>query len=503
MRKVFTEFRFSNLFKNLFLLLLIVSSLLFTLTFRGSVGNPTPEQIDLELNSSGQVFETSQERSRYALILSLYHDKSFAIDNYASMGTPDIGYINGHYYSFFPPGASVMALPLFIWGQKLGIAQIAVFMLPIIFSIATMIMIIAFGNKLKLDWKLSLLAALSFGFATNAWGYSVTFYAHVISAFFLLTGLYTTIFIKDWKGALLFWLSYSLAVFIDFPNLFIFMPMALVQAFRFFSVEDSSKKITINFKWVQFFAPFLFVALMLGYGYYNYVQFGDPMRLSNTIPRVKDLKEIEAASPESGREAVGALNTRNMLEGFNSFLISTDRGLLFYTPIAFLAILGIGAFSKKNKDSEVLILAVPLTCLILYTMFGDPYGGWAFGSRYVLAVMPELMILAAVGLQRYAKNIWIKILFSLVFVYSSAVSLLAPLTTNVIPPLVEARGLGLQASYIININMLKNNELNSYFYNHVLHQSIPGLTYYAIIAVIIAAIGVTLIWLPKKKTELP
>lgn len=476
----------------------ILVLMLYLLTFRGSLGNPTPNQIDNELNSSGQVFETSQERSRYALILSLYYDRSFAIDNYASMGTPDIGYILGHYYSFFPPGASVLALPLFILGEKWGFAQMAVFTLPVVYSIATMLLIMKFCSKLGLHWSAGLFAAIAFGFATNAWGYSVTFYAHVISAFFILLGLYCTVFTNSWKGALLFWISYSLAVYIDFPNLFIFLPLALMQGLKFFSISEISKGILVTFKWTYLLTPFIFIFLMLGYGYYNYLHFGDPFTLSNTIPRVKDLKDIQESSPEGGREAVGALHTRNMLEGFRSFIISTDRGLLIYTPIAFLAAFGVGAVSKKRKQTEVLLLTVPLTCLVLYTMFGDPYGGWAFGSRYVLAVMPELMILAAVGLNRYAHNIWIKILFSLVFLYSSAVSALAPLTTNVIPPLVEARGLGLEATYIINIKMLQHNELNSFFYNHILNESVSGMTYYLSIAIVVGVIGLLLIWLPKK-----
>ena len=277
--------------------------------------------------------------------------------------------------------------------------------------------------------------------------------------------------------------------------------MAVVQGLRFFQLDQKRKHFELGFKWMYLFTPLLFVILMVGYGFYNYTQFGSPTILSNTIPRVKDLKEISQSSPEGGREAVGALNTRNMLEGFNSFLISNDRGVLFYTPIAFLSILGIGVLAKKNKEKEVLLLTVPLTCLVLYTMFGDPYGGWAFGSRYILAIMPELMILVGLGLAKFAKNIWVKLLYSVVFVYSSAVSLLAPLTTNVIPPYVEARYLNLKSNYLVNIDMLKRNELNSFFFNNVLHKSIPGIVYYILIAVLIASVGLYLIWVRKPVYE--
>ena len=197
-----------NLQQKLYLALAIIAIVFFTLTIRGNVGNPTPEQIDKSLNHNGQAFETSQERSRYALILSMYYDHAFSIDNYASMGTPDIGFIKGHFFSFFPPGASVLALPLFVVGQQLGIAQLAVFSITTLFSFFTMLLIIRFCYQLKLHWSICLLAAISFGFATNAWGYSVTLYAHVISSFFILLGLYSLLFMKNWRGALFFCLCY-------------------------------------------------------------------------------------------------------------------------------------------------------------------------------------------------------------------------------------------------------------------------------------------------------
>jgi hypothetical protein len=139
--------------------------------------------------------------------------------------------------------------------------------------------------------------------------------------------------------------------------------------------------------------------------------------------------------------------------------------------------------------------------LALYSMFGDPYGGWAFGSRYMIAILPELCLLVGFGLEHFSRNILIKILYSVTFLYSAGVSLLAPLTTNVIPPFVEARVYDLDYTYVINWRMLQNNELNSYFYNHILNKSIPGLVYYGLILTIVCLLGLFLIWLPNVKAK--
>lgn len=483
-----------NIFRLISAIFVLMVIALYALTMRGSLGNPTPVQIEYEMEKSGQAFETSQERSRYAMILAMYHERRIAIDTFASMGTPDIGYINGHYFSFFPPGASLLAYPLFVLGTKWGMSQLAVFLLPTIFAIGSMWMIFMYVKKLGLPAHYGLLAALLFAFSTNAWGYSVTLYAHVISSFFILTALYAVSFMDNWRGALIIWLSYAIAVFIDFPNLLIFIPLALVAGFNSFAISQPAGKYVLKLKPVHLLAPLVFIGLMLCYGYYNYTQFGSATRLSNTIPRVQDLKEEIKAKPESGREAVGALHTRNMLEGFRSFIISHDRGIVIYTPVALLAILGLGALQGAQKKHEVLLLTVPVTCLVLYTMFGDPYGGWAFGSRYILAVMPELMILAVIGLSKFSNQILVRLLFTVVFIYSTAVSALAPLTTNVIPPFVEARHINLQSDYRINIRMLQDDELNSFIYNHVLNKSIPATTYYAIVLALILPMGLFLIW---------
>lgn len=485
------------------LALITVPLTLYVLTVRGNLGNPTPDQIEYQLNSAGRPFETSQERSRWALILSLYNNKSFAIDDFASMGTPDIGRIRNHYYSFFPPGTSLLALPLYVLGSQFGASQLAVFSLTSIFTLLTMILMYKFCNRLGMHHSIGLFAALAYGFSTNAWGYSVTLFAHPISAFLLLLGLYLVIFSNNHSllRACLVWTIYAIAVYIDIPNLFIFLPIVIGLTANMIRITEVGAKIVMDVKLKYLIAPLAFILLMGLHGYYNYIHFGSPFILSNTIPRVRDLKESEKSVPEKDRNAGQALWTRNFLNSLSSILLSHDRSLIVYSPSVLLFLLGLGHLSKKEKGAETLLIAVPATCLVLYSMFGDPYGGWAFGSRYMIAVMPELLILAGIGLQRFDKNIPVKILYTVVFYYSTAVAALAPLTTNVIPPFVEARNLGLDSSYVINWRMLQRNELDSFFYNHILNKKIDGLVYYGIVLALALAPGITLIWLPRKRHD--
>jgi hypothetical protein len=476
-------------------------ALLYILTIRGDVGIPTPKAIEYDLSAAGRPFETSQERSRYAMILSLYYDKTIRIDRFASMGTPDIGKLNGHYYSFFPPAVSVLALPLFVLGVAVGAPQMMVFSLSTIAAIVTMISMIHVGLKLGLSKSASLFGAFAFGFATNAWGYSVTLYAHLVSAALLISAVYVLLFAqKTWWRPVLLWLLYGGAVCIDFPNLFIFAPVAVYLIQETVSLKQYSDRYVVTLDWKMLMAPIVFFLCIGAYGYYNYVNFGNPLTLSNALPRVKDLKIIDQSIPETGKDAVTALNTRNLLTGLVNFTVSRDRGVLWYSPVIVLFVFALWSKKRRNGIIVLTMLSVAAVCLTLYSLFGDPYGGWAFGSRYLIAIMPELCILAAMGLSEFGRSIWVKSIYTIVFVYSAAVSLLAPLTTNVIPPQVEATHLGLDSDYRINIRMLQKNTLNSYIYHVAFAKTMSGVTYYTLILTLTAAVGVTLIWSSNGET---
>lgn len=472
----------------------------YFLTIRGGFGSPTPHEVEHVLQASGKPFETSQERSRWAMILSIVKEKRIEIDTYASMGTPDIGRINNHYYSFFPPMMSVFAIPMYLLGERFNATQLFTFVTPAFFALGTMILILYIGRYYKFHWSISLLSALLYGFATSAWGYSVTLFAHVASGFFLLLGIYLTIVPQKRPTLAAFgvWTSYIFAIYLDYPNAFIFLPIAITAFLQGFQIHTTNKHTKLSMHPGILLAPLVFVLGLGLYGYYNYRLFGKATTFSNTIPRVKDLKEVDLAVPETSKNAGQSLKTRNIVNGLYVFLFSPDRSVAIYTPAILLFVFGLTYFaSRKHTKAQLLLVSVPATCFTLYTMFGDPWGGWAFGSRYLVAIMPELIILAGAGLQQFNRNIWIKILYSIVVIYSSASCLLAPLTTNVIPPLIEAYGLGIDYTYIINWNMLKNNNLDSFAYNNYFHQWFSGMQYYGMILGFLALIFLILIWIPK------
>lgn len=101
------------------------------------------------------------------------------------------------------------------------------------------------------------------------------------------------------------------------------------------------------------------------------------------------------------------------------------------------------------------------TNLILYASFGDPWGGWEYGPRYLILSMALL----AVGLGKFmatARNLWSRIVVLILFIYSAVVNTFAVLTTNQSIPSVES-GIS-EFAFLHKLSLLKSGLISSFAY---------------------------------------
>ena len=80
---------------------------------------------------------------------------------------------------------------------------------------------------------------------------------------------------------------------------------------------------------------------------------------------------------------------------------------------------------------------------------GDPWGGWAFGSRYLVPSYAIMSIFIAVALNIYKKSEVFILLFFVIMLYSVIVNTLGAVTTNTNPPKSEAEAI--EAKYKIDV----------------------------------------------------
>jgi hypothetical protein len=153
---------------------------------------------------------------------------------------------------------------------------------------------------------------------------------------------------------------------------------------------------------------------------------------------------------------------------------------------------------KKDQKNAALFLGVIGADVLLYSMWFDPWGGWAFGSRYLVPAYALFAITTAILLTKYKRNIYILLLFFVVLSYSVLVNSLGAITTNRVPPQVEVlnleelSGVVQKYTYERNWDMLNSNSSKAYVWQAYAKDSMSAVEYYYLINVLLFALGIGL-----------
>lgn len=452
-----TGSKFKSVLGNILLLLFMSTSLV--LAMRGNMGNPDVITLrDLSWRDHGP-FELSPERGRFALVYSVveYNSVYFPVD-LARFVIPDLGYINGNYVSLFAPAVSYLTIPGYLIGKYFGAAQIGTFSIIALFGIMNVFLIKAISKKLGATDLPATLAGIIYLFATPAFTYSVSLYQHQISTFLILSALYLLIAKNSVWSLSAIWFLCAASIPVDYPNLIIMFPIGLAALGKLFEINKLKDRFNIS---VDVFRVLSVVSVIIPLGFFlwfNNASYGNPFQLSGTVDSAREIdvnglptapknfdpsvtRDFTVNADDSNKSAVGFFKPRAMLNGIYIHLFSPDRGLIYFAPVLLFAILG--AFSLYKKESKLLpvLVAIIGANLFLYSMWGDPWGGWAFGSRYLIPSYAILSIILALALQNYYRNLFVIIPMIIVLIYSIMVNTLGAITTSTIPPKDEAKSL--------------------------------------------------------------
>lgn len=487
---------------------------IYLLTLRGIYGNPQVGMIKNNLDQVTKPFELSPERDRYILILSLTQNKSFALTKeLADAAYPDTGYYKGKYYIYFPPGISLLALPLFKLGSIYNLSQVGAYLTITIFAFLNIIFLYKISRKiLKLSFWSSILVPLIFAFGSTSWSYAGTLYQHHVSTFLIISSFYFVWKFRkhtrwSWFWALLVWINFGYGIWVDYPNALLMLPVMIYFFLSSFTLNKMSNAIKISFQFLSIITSLVFIILIAIHGYYNYVNFGDWKRVSGSLIGVKKIEESQLLKTATGSATIAFLQEQKQLvnffredkiaNGFYTLTVAIDRGLFLYSPIFILALLGI-LYSLRKKNLEIAILLSTIAVnFFLYSSWGDPWGGWAFGPRYLIPSMAILSIFIGVFLHEVKHKIISRIITFILFLYSSAVALLGALTTNQVPPKVEADYLHMKYNFFLNWDYFMHGKSSSFIFNQYASKYINLQQYFLLIwGVLIIIVIITLFILP-------
>lgn len=507
----------------------LICFLFVFLALRGQLGNPSAVDVNTINWKDNGPFELSPERGRYALTYSLIEDKSFYFStSLARFAIPDLGYKNGHYVSLFAPGVSFIAIPGYLVGKLLGASQVGTFAAVSLFAILNLILIKRISKLLGASGIASWLAALVFLFATPAFAYAVDLYQHHISTFLILLSVYIVIKAKKVWPLFFIWFLCATSIPVDYPNAVLMFPIGIAALFKMIRMQNMFGKLNIKIPIVNFLVFLGILFPLVFFMWFNYKSYGNPFQFSGTVESIREIdssgnpKPSKTADPEhvdeylnpsqQKKSVVIFFSSRSVLNGFYMHFLSPDRGVVTFTPIVLFGLVGIYLLHKKREKHLAMLVGILGADVIIYSLWGDPWGGWAFGSRYLIPGYAILAIFISIFLTKLQEGGLKKLLlipFFVILAYSICVNTLGAITTSANPPQVEALPLeklsGKRERYSFDRNweFLTSGKSKSFVFQTWASKYLTAQEYYYLIAgsLIASSLGLTVALTRKKKNE--
>jgi hypothetical protein len=318
--------------------------------------------------------------TRWALARQLIDNGSIIIDPYADY-TSDRAFAKDHYYCDKAVLTSIgAAIP---YGLTRTITSITGFEIPpsayryiaerLSAGISFILLLFFMMKELKRSTKPVFLPILALGTGSILLPYSTLLYGHVPAAFFLFMSYY----LQNKKKYLQADIFGAMAAATEFPVILLFLFLAAYRGRKYWSLPRILRLAGII---MLIFLPQLI---------HNWIAFGNPFTMGYSL---------ETASAFEGMNKGLFGFALPSLKAIYLLLLSPERGLLFYMP---WAAPGIAGFFQGKRFIDVLrknpLPLMIIIYIILFSAYYMPTGGWAFGPRHLIPVIPFL----AIGLSKY------------------------------------------------------------------------------------------------------
>jgi len=284
---------------------------------------------------------------------------------------------DGNLYTKKAPGISFLVAPLVIIGHavpKLNTIHLGLLTNSIITAMTASLLVIWLSD-LGYSPKIAMFTSLGYGLCTIAWIYARMLWGLTVLGLLILIAVWAV-----YRAETVQKISRSWMIFLAG------LAAALGPAFRFESA------VIIIFIGVYLFQklnfskkfPFLLIygmpSLLVGMGllYFNYIRF---VNLGETGYS----QEIMFHAPWTGAY---------------SMLFSPGQGLFFYSPFMLLIFFGMRATWQRLDRSYFLLIAT--ICLFNWLFYSSwfAWGGiWNWGPRFLLPILPLMMVFVAEALQ--------------------------------------------------------------------------------------------------------
>lgn len=113
---------------------------------------------------------------------------------------------------------------------------------------------------------------------------------------------------------------------------------------------------------------------------------------------------LRFGNPLSTGFAAGESFSAPFWEGFRGLVLSPGKSLFLYSPPLFLALVGIPTAARRWPRFTAFALATAVAHVLLYSTWYGWDGGWCWGPRFLIPIVPLLMPLALPAIDRLLRG---------------------------------------------------------------------------------------------------
>jgi hypothetical protein len=225
-------------------------------------------------------------------------------------------------------------------------------------------------RELDCSLRASLLTAVLAGVGSPLWHYAREFFAEPLAGFGLVFFLYFALRGRAPGASCTVWAlagaMLGLSALAKVAHVVLVVPAAVLVASNARHLPPRRampRLLACSGAWM------LVIAVVAAY---NAVRFGSPF--------------------ETGYGVEARKWTTPLLEGLAGLIMSPGRGLLVYCPLVLLGLAGAPRFAAAHRREALFIGLSLLTLLLLYARWQMWDGGWCWGPRFLLPVVPLLLV---------------------------------------------------------------------------------------------------------------
>jgi hypothetical protein len=295
---------------------------------------------------------------------------------------------DGRYYAQYGVGQSLLALPFYLfgcawyrltgWGTEGFLTRAAVTLLSPLALSLTGGALYRLARRLKYGPGAAVGVAVAAGLATPLWVYSKTFFSEPLMALALTVVMLAAL--RGGEGATGAWITcgavLGMAVLVK-PVALVIVPALLVYAA--WRRDDRWRAL------VLVAAPL--AVGVAGVALYNWARFGSPL--------------------DAGYRTA-AWNVPPWV-GLAGLLLSPGKGLLWYCPPVVLGLAGFVPLARRRPHAAALVGSICIPYSLVHAIFNHWHGGAPWGPRYIVPIIPLLILPVAEWLQSPPRRAWLQL----------------------------------------------------------------------------------------------